>query len=258
MRNPKAPVEKKKKKDDDWLSPLISAAGGVVGTFIGGPVGGMIGAGLGSIGGKVAASAAGMEETGVTQALNTATNIGQGVSDAAGLTGSQAAAQQLGFVDAPQAPAVPAAAAPSVAAGQQMAMQVASDGMNQSSMARSPTSQLLYDVGFDAPRGMQALPSEREQATGAMGYVPTEGLVYEATPEAAKKRRDAMMTDFLADRERRFMEDPFYASIREREGLDDYRQQLMLTRREVMADELRRQAGTGGEINSEFPLIKRY
>lgn len=252
QRRAKAPKEKPKKGDDDWLSPLISAAATVAGTALGGPVGGMIGSAVGNVAGKTAAGAAGMEETGVTRALDAATNLGVGLAGATGVTGPESAVQKVGVLES-EAAKIPALAQSGVQSGQQMAMQVAADGLGESSMARTPMSQLAYDYGADAPRQMEALPLERMQASGAMGVVPKQGLVYEATPEAAQARRDAMLNDFLARRESRYMQDPFYSQIRQdqqqmmlgqeiSQEADQYRQQLGLSRRDIMEDELRRQA----------------
>jgi hypothetical protein len=251
-RDPRAPKEQPKKGDDDWLSPLISLSATLAGTYVGGPAAGIVSGLVGDVVGKSAAKAAGMEETGVTRALDAATSLGAGLAGATGVTGPESAVQKVGVLES-EAAKIPALAQSGVQSGQQMAMQVAADGLGESSMARTPMSQLAYDYGADAPRQMEALPLERMQASGAMGVVPTQGLVYEATPEAAQARRDAMLNDFLARRESRYMQDPFYSQIRQdqqqmmlgqeiSQEADQYRQQLGLSRRDIMEDELRKQA----------------
>ena len=190
-RRPKQPVTAVKKGDDDWLSPLIGAAGTIAGAALGGPVGAMIGGAIGSTVGKGAASAAGMEETGVTKALNTASTVGQGVADLAGVMPTGGAGAQPA---APQAPAVPAAAQPGVAIGQDMvAQRVAADGLAQSPMVRSPMAQQIYEAGAyvppfmavsQVPEGMVGRAQE-----GSLGFVPGQGALYEASPEAAQRRQ---------------------------------------------------------------------
>jgi hypothetical protein len=216
-RRPKQPVTAVKKGDDDWLSPLIGAAGTMVGAAIGGPVGAMIGGAIGSTVGKGAASAAGMEETGVTKALNTASTVGQGVADLAGVMPTGGAGAQPA---APQAPAVPAAAQPGVAMGQDMvAQRVAADGLAQSPMVRSPMAQQIYEAGAYVPPSMavsqvpEGMVGRAQE--GSLGFVPGQGTLYEASPEAANRRRQEALRAMVEARESQLMANqPFYAESR--------------------------------------------
>lgn len=202
-RKPKQPETAVKKGDDDWLSPLIGAAGTIAGAALGGPVGAMVGGAIGSTVGKGAASAAGMEETGVTKALNTASTVGQGVADLAGIMPTGGAEAQPA---APQAPAIPAAAQPGVAIGQDMvAQRVAADGLAQSPMVRSPMAQQIYEAGAyvppsmavsQVPEGMKGRAGDLFEPAGSLGFVPERGTLYEATPEAAQRRQhDRLMAE---------------------------------------------------------------
>lgn len=277
-RTAKKPVSLPKKKDDDWLSPLIGAAGSVVGGFLGGPAGAMIGGAIGGAAGKTAASAAGMGETGVTKALNTATSIGEGLAGKAGLTGTDAVASQFGLTQ-PEPPAIPEMAQAGVQTGQDMvARQVANEGLQGSPVARNPISQTVYDVmGTDAPANMQALPPQREAETGALGYVPTQGLVYEATPEAANRRRQEALMGMVQARESHLMgSQPLYAEGRyavdaaaqqaaAEAELSEYRRRFGVLEGEMAADEAieerRRRAQSvpfpNALANPEFPLYRQ-
>lgn len=201
-RKPKQPETAVKKGDDDWLSPLIGAAGTIAGAALGGPVGAMVGGAVGSTVGKGAASAAGMEETGVTKALDTASTIGQGVADLAGIMPTGGAEAQPA---APQAPAIPAAAQPGVAMGQDMvAQRVAADGLAQSGMARSPMAQQIYEAGAYVPPSMavsqvpEGMVGRAQE--GSLGFVPGQGALYEASPEAAQRRREEVLMGLPAYR----------------------------------------------------------
>jgi len=284
-RTAKKPVSPPKKKDDDWLSPLIGAAGTVAGAALGGPVGAMIGGAIGGAAGKTAASAAGMGETGVTKALNTATSIGEGLAGRAGLTGTDAVAAQLGLTQ-PEPPAMPAMAQAGVQTGQDMvARQVANEGLQGSPVARNPISQTVYDVmGTNAPANMQALPPQREAATGALGYVPNQGLVYEATPEAANRRRQEALMGMVQARESQLMgNQPLYADLRYASEVDrfavdaaaqqaaaeaelsEYRRRFGVLEGEMAADEAieerKRRAQSvpfpNALANPEFPLYRQ-
>ena len=226
-RKPKQPETVKEKGDDDWLSPIIGAAGTLVGAALGGPVGAMIGGAVGNVAGKGAAKAAGMEETGVTKGLDTAMSIRQGLSGMAGGTGIGAVASQLGLdtpeaaaVAAPQALAVPAAAQPGVSMGQDMvAQRVAADGLAQSGMARSPMAQQIYEAGAYVPPSMAVSQVPEGMAgraqEGSLGFVPGQGALYEATPEAANRRRQEALRGMVEARESQLMANqPFYAESR--------------------------------------------
>lgn len=194
-RKPKAAVDVA--PDDSgglgWLSPLIELGATVAGGAIGGSAGAAAGAALG----KGVSKATGSKPSGAAKAVQTAAGLGSSLAGILGVDSPVAAAT----MPAPESPAIPAMAAPAVRAGQEMAMQVAAEGMGDSAVARTPMSQMAYDAGAFAPREMQALPQGRMEATGAMGVVPTQGLVYEATPEAAQARREAMLNDLLARRQ---------------------------------------------------------
>lgn len=276
-RTAKKPVSLPKKKDDDWLSPLFGAAGAVVGGFIAGPAGAMAGSAIAGAAGRAAASAAGMGETGVTKALNTATSIGEGLAGMAGLTGTDAVAAQFGLTQ-PEPPAIPGMAQAGVQTGQDMvARQVANEGLQGSPVARNPISQTVYDVmGTDAPANMQALPPQREAATGALGVVPNQGLVYEATPEAANRRRQEALMGMVQARESHLMgNQPLYAEGRyavdaaaqqaaAEAELSEYRRRFGVLEGEMAADEAiekrKRRAQSvpfpNALANPEFPLYR--
>tara|TARA_R100001594_G_scaffold51067_1_gene84396 strand:+ start:8346 stop:9224 length:879 start_codon:yes stop_codon:yes gene_type:complete len=224
QRQVKTPVSLPPKKKDDWLSPLMSMVGGTVGFFLGGAPGAMVGSTLGKVGGRVAAKEAGMSETALTDKLDKASGIGTQLADAAGvgadssLFGSKESALK-------EAPAMSPSAQRSVDSGvsfaaQQAAQDVASEGLNASQTAATPFSRMLSeDAGASVPAGVQPLPQgnlsmpmAREEA---IGVVPGQGYLYEATPEAANRRRQERLMGIAQANEQRLMSsEPYYDTAR--------------------------------------------
>lgn len=222
-RRPKQPDTGPAKGDDDWLSPLISSATAAVGGALGGPIGGLIGSRIGKAGGKVAAEAAGMEETGLTRGLQAASEIGTDLAGVSGLLPGSAA-DDAAAAAASQAPAIPAAAQPGVAIGQDMvAQRVAADGLAQSPMVRSPMAQQIYEAGAyvppsmavsQVPEGMKGRAGDLFEPAGSLGFVPERGTLYEATPEAARRRNQERIFGNFAKIDQSFMPTPGYADAK--------------------------------------------
>lgn len=197
-KSKKPSLPKKPPGPDDWLSPLLTLAGATVGAIVAGPPGAVVGGSLSQAGGKVAAKAAGLEETKVTQALDKAAGIGGRLAGSMDLKQTDAGAAAAETATETARP-VPAIAQEGVALGtamanQQAAQSVANEGLNASQMARTPYAQMLYeDAGASVPAGVQPLPEKqlsmpmaREEA---IGVVPGQGYLYEMTPEAARRRQ---------------------------------------------------------------------
>lgn len=213
VRTSKKPKPAKKKPGpDDWLSPLLTLAGATVGAIVAGPPGAVVGGSLSQAGGKVAAKAAGLEETPVTQTLDKAAGIGGRLAGSMDLNATDAGAAAAETATETARP-VPAIAQEGVALGtamanQQAAQSVANEGLNASQTARTPYAQMLYqDAGASVPAGVQPLPEKqlsmpmaREEA---IGVVPGQGYLYDNSQEAVMARNNARIQAAKADIARR-------------------------------------------------------
>ena len=246
-RKSKAPqATGKVEATDDWLSPMINAAFTLAGGAVGGPIGAMAGSAVGGAAGGAAADAAGMKPTAVTEAVNMASSLGQGVAGAAGIPGGstgEVGDQIAGLLGIGGGPDIPPMAQPGVEAGRRMANQVAGEGLAASSLARPAYSDLLYqETGAytrpsmnvqPLPQGMRGVPQD------AIGVVPTQGFLYEATPEAAQRRRQQMLGGMVERQEADLMRDPYYAMARQQQEeerlLQDAEMQRLAAEEELKA-----------------------
>jgi len=245
-RKSKAPqATGKVEATDDWLSPMIKTAFTLAGGAVGGPIGAMAGSAVGDMVGGAAADAAGMKPTAVTEAVNMASSLGQGVAGAAGIpSGStgEVGGQIAGLLGIGGGPDIPPMAQPGVEAGQRMANQVAGEGLVASSLARPSYAELLYQNGAytrpsmnvqPLPQGMRGVPED------AIGVVPTQGFLYEATPEAAQRRRQQMLGGMVERQEADLMRSPYYAMARQQQQeerlLQDEEMQRLAAEEELKA-----------------------